>query len=52
MYKHQRSDEIFEIFNIKNGLSKLLYGDDFRLKDWETIESFYKNHKLYRIEVE
>lgn len=52
MYKHSRSDEIFEIFNIKCGLSKLLYGDEFRLKDWKAIESFYKNHKLYRIENE
>lgn len=52
VYKHKRANELAVITNTKNGKFKYVYGDDWSLKDWEKIESFYKKHDYFRIDFE
>lgn len=51
-YKHSRAGEMAIISNPRSGLSKMVYADEWSLKDWKKIVEFYENHEYFTIWVE
>jgi len=52
VYKHKRANELAVVTNTQNGKYKFVYGDEWTLKNWMKIETFYKKHKTFTITYE
>lgn len=52
VYKHSKSHDIAVIKSPYTDSIKILYGDDWSLKNWNKIIKFWSNHPIYSIELE
>lgn len=51
-YKHKKANEMAIVSSPYTENVRVLYGDDWTLKDWNKICKFWKNHPTYSIHVE
>ena len=51
-YRHKKANEIAVIKSPFNEKTRILYGDDWSLSDWNKIIKFWTNHPTYTIGVE
>ena len=51
-YRHKKANEIAVIKSPYSKNTRILYGDDWSLSDWNKIIKFWTNHPTYTIGVE